>query len=205
MSLILLLINFVTFLLSSCIVVENFCPFPFSILFLLHTLQCLVYRFCLFRLSHYLLLLISILPIVYLFDRLCHTMHDIFFSYSLWHLDIVFFEVLNFVLGVISFRIHSLLPPLKTRIKYCPFPYTGGFLDAVPRSIHLPWFSPLFPRLDFLFVSFKKESFLTIQQNFLNVTTCIFTSILSNTLPSRFRTNISIMPGDWLLGSLAIT
>ena len=51
----------------------------------------------------------------------------------------------------------------------------------------------------------KKESFLTIRQNSLNVTTCIFTSILSNTLPSRFRPNISITPGDWLLGSLAIT
>ena len=51
----------------------------------------------------------------------------------------------------------------------------------------------------------KKESFLTIRQNSLKVTTCIFTSILMDTLPSRFRPNISITPGDWLLGSLAIT
>ena len=51
----------------------------------------------------------------------------------------------------------------------------------------------------------KKESFLTIRQNSLNVTTCIFTSTLSSTLPSRFRPNISVTPGDWLLGSLAIT
>ena len=88
----------------------------------------------------------------------------------------------------------------------CRVSYTEGFLDAVPRSIHLPWSSPLCPRLDFLFVSFKKKSpFLTIRQNSLNVTTCIFTSTLSSTLPSRFRPNISVTPGDWLLGSLAIT
>lgn len=85
--------------------------------------------------------------------------------------------------------------PIYRRILRCSFqvlhifhglhPYTQGSTSSFPLK--------------------KKSPFLTIRQNSLYVTTCIFTSILANTLPSRFRPNISITPGDWLLGSLAIT
>ena len=85
--------------------------------------------------------------------------------------------------------------PLYRRIpRCCSKFYTSSMIFALMRKARLP-----------LCLFQKKESFLTIRQNSLNVTTCIFTSILSNTLPSRFRPNISITPGDWLLGSLAIT
>jgi len=51
----------------------------------------------------------------------------------------------------------------------------------------------------------KKRVLFNDTAEFTNVTTCIFTSTLLSTLPSRFRPNISVTPGDWLLGSLAIT
>lgn len=52
------------------------------------------------------------------------------------------------------------------------FPYTEGFFRAAfPVSSHVPWFSPIMPRLNFPLFSF--ETFLTIRQNSLNVTVCM--------------------------------
>lgn len=52
------------------------------------------------------------------------------------------------------------------------FPYTEGFFRvAFPVFSHVPWFSPILPRLKFPFFSF--ETFLTIRQNSLNVTVCM--------------------------------
>jgi len=85
--------------------------------------------------------------------------------------------------------------PLYRRIpRCCSKIYTSSMVFTLMPKARLP-----------LCLFQKKESFLTIRQNSLNVTTCIFTSTLSSTLPSRFRPNISVTPGDWLLGSLAIT
>ena len=41
----------------------------------------------------------------------------------------------------------------------------------IPVSTHVPWFSPICPRLNFPFLSF--ETFLTIRQNSLYVTVCM--------------------------------
>lgn len=52
------------------------------------------------------------------------------------------------------------------------FPYTEGFFRAAfPVSSHVPWFSPIFPRLNFPL--FSSETFLTIRQNSLYVTVCM--------------------------------
>lgn len=88
----------------------------------------------------------------------------------------------------------------------CRFPYTGGFFDVASKFFTSSMVFALVHKARLPLCLFQKKSpFLTIRQNSLNVTTCIFTSTLSSTLPSRFRPNISVTPGDWLLGSLAIT
>ena len=52
------------------------------------------------------------------------------------------------------------------------FLYTEGFFRAAfPVSSHVPWFSPIFPRLNFPL--FSSETFLTIRQNSLYVTVCM--------------------------------
>lgn len=53
------------------------------------------------------------------------------------------------------------------------FPYTERFFRAAfPVSSHVPWFSPICSRLNFSLLSF--ETFLTIRQNSLYVTVCMF-------------------------------
>ena len=53
------------------------------------------------------------------------------------------------------------------------FPYTERFFRAAfPVSSHVPWFSPICTRLNFSLLSF--ETFLTIRQNSLYVTVCMF-------------------------------
>ena len=53
------------------------------------------------------------------------------------------------------------------------FLYTERFFRAAfPVSSHVPWFSPIYPRLNFSLLSF--ETFLTIRQNSLYVTVCMF-------------------------------
>ena len=53
------------------------------------------------------------------------------------------------------------------------FPYTERFFRAAfPVSSHVPWFSPIYTRLNFSLLSF--ETFLTIRQNSLYVTVCMF-------------------------------
>lgn len=53
------------------------------------------------------------------------------------------------------------------------FPYTERFFRAAfPVSSHVPWFSPIYSRLNFSLLSF--ETFLTIRQNSLYVTVCMF-------------------------------
>ncbi len=53
------------------------------------------------------------------------------------------------------------------------FPYTEGFFRAAfPASSHVPWFSPMSPRLNFSLLSF--ETFLTIRQNSLYIMVCMF-------------------------------
>ena len=53
------------------------------------------------------------------------------------------------------------------------FLYTGGvLLCCFPVSSHIPWFSPICPRLNSPLFSFQRP-FLTIRQNSLNVTVCM--------------------------------
>ena len=53
------------------------------------------------------------------------------------------------------------------------FPYTERFFRAAfPVSSHVPWFSLICTRLNFSLLSF--ETFLTIRQNSLYVTVCMF-------------------------------
>ena len=53
------------------------------------------------------------------------------------------------------------------------FPYTERFFGAAfPVSSHVPWFLPICARLNFSLLPF--ETFLTIRQNSLYVTVCMF-------------------------------
>lgn len=53
------------------------------------------------------------------------------------------------------------------------FSYTEGFFRAAfPVSSHVPWFSPIYARLNFPLLSFRRP-FLTIRQNSLNVMVCM--------------------------------
>ena len=87
-----------------------------------------------------------------------------------------------------GYFIHSLstlyyynAPSLTTRLTgdYRDRTYTGkcspALLDTRKRKStvkpHVPWFSPILPRLNFPFLSF--ETFLTIRQNSLYVTVCM--------------------------------
>lgn len=56
---------------------------------------------------------------------------------------------------------------------YIPFPIYREILPCCfPVSSHVPWFSPIYTRLNFSLLSF--ETFLTIRQNSLYVTVCMF-------------------------------
>ena len=60
----------------------------------------------------------------------------------------------------------------ELHFSYIPFPLYRGILPCCfPVSPHVPWFSPILPRLNFPFFSF--ETFLTIRQNSLYVTVCM--------------------------------
>ena len=61
----------------------------------------------------------------------------------------------------------------EPHFSYIPFPiYRGILLCCFPVSSHIPWFSPIFPRLNSPLFSFQRP-FLTIRQNSLNVTVCM--------------------------------
>ena len=56
---------------------------------------------------------------------------------------------------------------------FCSFPIYREILPCCfPVSSHVPWFSPIYTRLNFSLLSF--ETFLTIRQNSLYVTVCMF-------------------------------
>ena len=64
-------------------------------------------------------------------------------------------------------------PVPKPHFSYIPLPiYRGVLLCCFPVSSHIPWFSPICPRLNSPLFSFQRP-FLTIRQNSLNVTVCM--------------------------------
>ena len=78
------------------------------------------------------------------------------------------------------FKIFIPVPPSNAPDAVCighPLPlYRGIPPCCFPVSSHVPWFSPILPRLNFPLFSF--ETFLTIRQNSLYVTVCMIARTL---------------------------
>lgn len=97
----------------------------------------------------------------------------------------------NFTFRLICFHFTDFFPvsdrlsPVPNRTLYTyRFPYTAGFLDGDPSSVHLPWSSLSLEKLDSLLPGCP--DFFTILQNSLHVTVCILASPVSDryiTLP----------------------
>ena len=84
------------------------------------------------------------------------------------------------------------------------YTYRGILPCCFPVSPHVPWFSPILPRLNFPFFSF--ETFLTIRQNSLYVTVCMIArTFFKVTLSTRLAPCITTTHRVQLHGSLAIT
>ena len=73
------------------------------------------------------------------------------------------------------------------------YTYRGILPCCFPVSPHVPWFSPILPRLNFPFFSF--ETFLTIRQNSLYVMVCtIARTFFKVTLSTRLAPCITTTP-----------
>ena len=86
----------------------------------------------------------------------------------------------------------------RTTLSNIPFPIYQGILPCCfPVSSHVPWFSPIFPRLNFPL--FSSETFLTIRQNSLYVTVCMIArTFFKVTLSTRLAPCITTrLTGDY--------
>ncbi len=76
------------------------------------------------------------------------------------------------ILRVVQVDVHRVDIVGTGGASYIPLPIYRGILPCCfPVSTHVPWFSPIYPRLNFPLLSF--ETYLTIRQNSLHVTVCM--------------------------------